>query len=304
MVEKVEYFGLPNCQKLSNGTVEAVVTTDVGPRIIRYGFPGEDNILGEHPDASVETDLGVWKPYGGHRLWTAPEAIPRSYVPDTEPVACEVLGELAVCLTQPVEAETGIEKQMTVTLDAEGTGVTVVHRITNTGLWGIEVAPWALSIMNGGGFVIIPQEPYRSHDEYLLPARPMVLWHYTDLSDPRFTIGKRYLRLRTDAATEEPQKVGLADKQGWAAYFRQGTLFIKQFPYEDGVTYPDGGCNCETYTSAAFVELETVGPMHDLQPGEAAEHVEQWNLFRGVDAGEDEDALDAALQPLLAKIRG
>ena len=68
-IEKMEYKGWPNCYRLSNNLIDLVVTTDVGPRIIRYSFPGEDNILAEMPDAVVKTDFGEWKPLGGHRLW-------------------------------------------------------------------------------------------------------------------------------------------------------------------------------------------------------------------------------------------
>ena len=299
--EKVEYFGLPNCCKLSNGTVELIVTTDVGPRIIRYGFPGEDNLLGECPEASVTTELGDWKPYGGHRLWHAPEAIPRSYVPDDAPVECTCEGS-TIRLVQPVEQPTGIAKEMAVSLDPEGSRVSVVHKLTNTNLWAVPLAPWALTIMNGGGTAIIPQEPYISHDDELLPARSMVLWHYTDLSDPRFQIGAKFIRLSTDAALEEPQKIGVANKQGWAAYARNGTLFVKQFGYGDGLLFPDEGCNCETYTAGSFMELETVGPMHDLEPGESALHEETWHLFQGIDIGETEEALAAALEPVLSAI--
>ena len=46
-MEKVSCLNLPNCLKLSNGQVEVVVTTDIGPRIIRYAFVGGENILGE-----------------------------------------------------------------------------------------------------------------------------------------------------------------------------------------------------------------------------------------------------------------
>jgi len=300
-MEKVAYFNQPNCCKLSNRAVEVIVTTDIGPRIIRYGFPGEDNILGECPDAAVATELGEWKPWGGHRLWTAPEAIPRSYVPDNSPIEFKSEGENTIHLIQPVELQTGILKEMTVALDDQGSRVTVRHNITNRNLWPIEAAPWALTIMNGGGAVVLPQEPYRSHDDYLLPARPMVLWHYTDLSDPRFTIGKRYVQLRTDEALEEPQKIGVANKQGWAAYLRNGTLFVKRFGFEEGATYPDCGCNCESYTAGSFIELETLAPMHTLEPGGSAEYVERWYLFEGVEIGATEETLDAALRPLIAR---
>ena len=46
-MEKISYLGLPNCYRLSNDKIEAIVTSDVGPRIVRYNFHGAENILGE-----------------------------------------------------------------------------------------------------------------------------------------------------------------------------------------------------------------------------------------------------------------
>jgi hypothetical protein len=297
-VEKVTCLGQPNCYRLSNTVVEVVVTTDVGPRIIRYAFVGEDNLLGELPDDRVTTELGVWKPWGGHRLWTAPEAMPRSYSPDNDPVTYTIEGN-TIRLLQNVEPQTGIQKELAVTLEDEGTGVTVFHRLTNRGLWAIEVAPWALTIMNSGGEVILPQEPYRSHDEYLLPARPLAIWHYTDLSDPRWTFGKKYIRLRTNAQLKEPQKIGIGNTQGWAAYLRNRMLFVKRFGWVEGAIYPDFGSNTETYTAGNFIELETLAPLTRLTAGASAEHTERWFLFKNVDVGASEQTLEAALQPLV-----
>lgn len=300
-IEKVAYFNQPNCYKLSNGTVEVIVTTDIGPRVIRYGFPGEDNILAELPDTKVTTDLGDWKPWGGHRLWTAPEAMPRSYVPDNSPIESKIEGTNTIRLLEPVEKATGIQKEMIVKLDDEGSGVTITHHIVNKNLWGIDVAPWALTIMNGGGATILPQEPYRSHDSYLLPARALVLWHYSDLGDPRVTVGKKYVQLKTVEALADPNKIGVMNKQGWAGYHRGTTLFIKRFPFADGGNYPDYGCNNEAYTAGTFMELETLGTVQHLEPGQSEEHVENWYLFKNVDIGKTEASLDAAITPLITQ---
>lgn len=297
-IEHLAYFAQPNCLRLFNGTVEVIVTTDIGPRIIRYGFPGEDNILAELPDAAVETELGIWRPWGGHRLWAAPEAKPRTYAPDNDPVKVSIEGDLRVCLTQGVDAS-GIVKEMSVELDAEGSGVTVEHRITNMNLWGVDLAPWGLTIMRGGGVTILPQEPYRPHSDYLLPARALALWHYTDLGDPRWTIGKRFILLRTDSARHEPQKIGMMNKQEWGAYHRERTLFIKRFPYLEGAIYPDYGCNTETFTAGDFMELESLAPLHHLEQGQTAEHRERWGLYRDIELGTNEDAIAAPIGPLL-----
>jgi hypothetical protein len=299
---RVPCLGTTGCVRLANDTVEVVITTAIGPRIIRYAFLGGDNLLGEVPDLVTKTAFGEWKPWGGHRLWTAPEEMPRSYSPDNSPIEAVVDGG-TVRLTQPVEPQTGILKEMTVTLASTGTAVTIGHRLTNKGQWTIELAPWALTILNPGGTVILPQEPYRSHDEALQPVRQVTLWAYTDLSDPRWQIGPKFLRLKPDPGRTGSQKIGIANHQNWAGYLRHGTLFVKRYDWQEGKLYPDGGVNTETYTAASFVELETLGTLGDLPPGASATHEERWYLFKDVkDASADGD-LEQSLSPHLANTR-
>ncbi len=300
-LDKVNFLNLPDCYRLSNGTAEVVVTTNVGPRVIRYALSGGPNNFAELPADTVTTEWGDWKPLGGHRLWHAPEAKPRSYSPDNDPVAFVPVGTTGIKLTQKVEPRTGIRKEMQVELAATGTQVTVTHRLTNTGVWDVELAPWALTIVAGGGVTILSQEPFKSHDDYVLPARPMVLWHYTDLTDARWTVGKKYLCLKTDDKANYAQKIGIANKQGWAAYANAGRLFVKRFGYQEGAPYPDSGCNCETFTKGSFMEVESTGPLTKLAPGATVEYVERWYLFDRVDIGAGEAALDAAISPLIAQ---
>lgn len=290
------------CVRLSNGTVDVWLATDVGPRVVRYGFVGGENLLAWGLPDAVETELGTWKPMGGHRLWLAPEHMPRSYSPDNEPVDVQVQGG-TVTLTQSIEPRTSIQKVLTVTLAASGTAVTVGHRLVNKGLWDVEVSPWALTIMRTGGTVILPQEPYASHDDALLPVRAMTLWAYTDLSDPRWQIGPRFLRLRTDAGRAGSQKVGIANKRGWAAYHRGSELFVKRYDWSDAARYPDFGVNTEAYTAGPFIELETLGALVSLAPGASASHEERWYLFRNVEQAPADDALEQVLTPLLATTR-
>ena len=297
--DKVACLGQPGCDRLSNGVVEIVLPIAFGPRIMRYGFVGQENVLGE-ADVKSATELGEWNARGGHRLWHAPEGHPRSYSPDNAPVERELSGN-TIRLRQAVEPRVGIQKEMAVSLDPAGTHVTVRHVLTNRNLWPVELAPWAMSIMSGGGTVILPQEPYGDHSHNLLPVRPLVLWAYTDLSDPRFAIGPKYIRLRVMADRNEPQKIGIANKPGWAAYHRGRTLFVKRFPYDEAARYPDYGSNCEIFVSGPFVEVETLGALQRLEPGASAEHVEHWYLFPDVEIGGTEATLDAALEPLLPK---
>jgi len=306
IMETVEYGQYGQCCRITNSDAEIYVTRDFGPRIICYKSVGGPNALGElGPDAmSFKTELGTWRPYGGHRLWHAPEASPRSYCPDNDPVLADELDELTVRFTQMEEQVTGIQKELVISMDDAGTGVTVVHTLTNNGIWPVELAPWALTIMAGGGTVIIPQEPWADHTESLDPARPLVLWHYTDLGDPRISFGRGYIRLKCDPAINKAFKLGVGNRQSWAGYANNNQLFIKMTVYDEEAKYPDFGCNFETFTKGNFVELESVAPLEILQPGDSATYIEDWALFKDFSLPKSDKALEEAIEPLVESLFG
>src|SRR3981081_3813324 len=93
-IEKTNYKGWPNSYRISNGEVEAVVTSDIGPRIMRYGFVGGQNFFKEFPDQLGTSGEPAWVPRGGHRLWIAPEDAVKSYAPDNGPVQIDVAGDV------------------------------------------------------------------------------------------------------------------------------------------------------------------------------------------------------------------
>ena len=101
------------------------------------------------------------------------------------------------------------------------------------------------------------------------------------------------------ASALKEQMTGIYNPSGWAAYFRNGHLFVKRAPVSEGAPYPDFGCNCETYTEPAFLEVETLAPLVNLQPGQTATHVEGWWLFSDVPAGADDQWIDDQVLPLI-----
>ena len=281
MIKSTEYQNLQNCLEISSGDAKLIISTDVGPRILFYGFDGSENILGWHPEAEANTALGKWKPYGGHRLWRAPENMPLSYAPDNAPVEFTKEGEFSARLVPPLESATHLQKEMRVTLAASGTGVTIDHKITNHGDEETEIAAWALTIMRPGGEVIIPNEPFRPYGpETLLPVRSMALWSYTDFTDPRWKFEKEQVRLRVDEKINTQQKIGVLNRQGWAGYEWKALSFVKRFDFVEDEVYPDMNSNMEVYTDGGFVEIETLSPLKKLKKAEAIQHTEVWELSK------------------------
>ena len=219
-MQKVSYGGWPRCIRLANQNIELIATTDVGPRIIRLGFIGSPNLFKEFPEVG-KTGGESWQNYGGHRLWHAPEAMPRTYAPDNSAIEHQWDGA-TLKLIQPTEAATGIQKEIEVTLDPQHNNVSVRHRLANKNAWTVELAPWALSVMQGPGRAIVPQEPPAND---LLPVRPLALWGYTNMTDPRWKWGAKFIQLASDPAAKTAQKFGVGSKLGWAAYHRTDRFF-------------------------------------------------------------------------------
>jgi hypothetical protein len=269
-----DHFNGMACRWLGNDQVRLAVTTARGPRIVFFGWRDGPNLFAELPDAAAETPDGPYHFLGGHRLWYAPEVLNRTYGPDTEPLVVRD-GDDGTTFTAPADPS-GIVKQMTVAVAADRPEITVVHTLSNTGRWGVQLAPWAISMCRPGGVALLPQPQGPADPDGFLPNRHYSFWPYTDITSDRIVLGNRFTLVR--AIPGPNNKVGYRNQHGWFAYLLDGTLLSKHFdPHLPG-EYPDGGCNAEFFFSQDVIELETLGPFVMLEPGAAVTHQEIWRL--------------------------
>lgn len=298
-IERTQYAGWPNCYRLSNGEVELVVTTDVGPRVIRYSFVGGQNLFKEFSEQAGKSGESTWQARGGHRLWISPEDPVLSYALDNSAIKAEIKPG-GIELTGNVEPETELQKQLIIRLSPTGSDVEVVHRIANHGTKPRDFAPWSLTMMAQRGVAIIAFPPRGTHPKDLAPTNPLVMWAYTDFSDKRWQFTKKYLLLRQDPKNPVPQKTGLFNADTVAAYLLGNDLFIKRSAAKDAHRQPDFGCSLETFTNDQFLELETLGELNNVPPGASSTHTEHWSLHRGIHISSWTDAeIDRVLLPFL-----
>ncbi len=282
-----------DCVPLENGIISLLVTKSAGPRIISLHFNDGDNLFAELPDFVTERPDGkLFHFYGGHRLWHAPESMPRTYFPDDGPVDVAKDG-LRLSVTTQVEDETGIEKSIQISLAGSKAQVILHHMLTNRGPWQIECAPWAITQFRPGGVAILPQS--REQTDFL-PNRSLALWPYTDLTSSQVYYGNEYILVR--ANMDGSFKVGFPNPRGWLAYWMNGTLFVKRASYEADAKYYDLGSSSECYCNNSFLELETLAPIGKLAPGASASHTETWELYADVDFPENEDVVQAIVEKL------
>lgn len=281
------YLNYGNVLAISNGVIEVFVTVDVGPRIIRFGFVGEQNIMCDNRDAAApkcdevfENFFGTnkkWEILGGHRIWTSPESYPNSYYPDLEPVKYELTKHGAIFTPNP-EVENGVQKQLEIKMDPDDANMQVIMNVTNIANESQEFSIWGLTVSAPNGTLVIPMN---DNDTGLLANRNISVWPYTDLSDSRVRFGKRYVTLRQDTNTKQPFKLGFDLNQAELFYCLGDDIFRKTYEtYHDTENYPDNNCSFETYTCDTFIEVESLSPLKNVKPNECVSLTEHWSLLK------------------------
>lgn len=306
-VKEISYSVYGRCVCATYEDIELIATLEVGPRIVSLKNrssvnPFYNDVTGMHLGRAFADktkkqygeESGVWHNYGGHRLWTSPESAPRTPYPDNAPIEY-VVGDDSIKFIQPIQKWTNIGLEIEIRFEGKNT-LNVYHRLTNHGAWDAEFAPWALSVLDAGGVEIIPLP---DNDTGFLANTWVSLWSYCKMNDKRIYWGDKYITITQDKECTNPLKIGLRSLQGWSAYHLNDTLFVKYFTpyYEDGV-FPDGGMNFETYTEATFIEMETLGQLKKVKPGETVEHKETWEIFDNVSV---DDFSETSIDKLVEK---
>ena len=305
-VENYKDYG--KCAEITNGVISALVTVEIGPRIIFFGYSGGQNFmcdnrkaLGGKPMDKPYTDFfGAgrrWENLGGHRIWLSPESYPETYTPDDKPCKVSVTENGAI-FTYAEDSEIGVAKEMEIKMDADDTNMQVIMRVTNI-KEEKEFAIWALSVCSQNGTLILPMNTV---DTDLLPNRQITFWPYTDPTAENFYWGKKYVTVKQIPDGEEYSgKIGVDLNCGTAYYVLGDEILYKKYDtnHPDGI-YPDGGCSFETYVCNKMIEFETLSELKKLKKGETAEHIEQWSLCKKPCEVDFRD--DNSIDNLLSKI--
>jgi hypothetical protein len=268
-LEEVAFHGHEGV-RLEGEPGSAVVVTSTGPRVFAMRASGGD-LFAVLPGAGLDAPDGERFAFvGGHRLWAAPEVPEVTYRPDDRPCAVvEVDG--GVRAEAPPDAA-GLIKAVEVR--ASGGDWIVEHEIRNGSGTALTFAPWAITQLRPGGSARLP---LGAGGTGLQADRALVLWPYTRLDDPRLSVQADAVRIHAVPGAG-PLKVGAAPGDGSVSYDRDGRRFVKRVEVDPDGTYADRGATVQVYVNDAFCELETLGPLREVEPGGSARHRERWTL--------------------------
>jgi len=267
--------------EIDGGAIHLMVTTSVGPRVLGLLTDDDANAFAELPDLTLPCpDSEPIHLRGGHRLWAAPEDPRFTYRPDDDPVTVEDLPD-GILLSTPPDPVAGTSRETHIRV----TGPERLHfdyRVVNTSERPQRLAAWAITMMAPLGRAWLPvlTEPFDPGG--FQGQRNIVLWPYSRNDDPRLVLHDHAIEIRSAVLAEQrldhPFKVGTSLRRGWTAHWRAGVLFVKRAIHDETREYADMGASGQVYSHGDFTELETLGPLTDLAPGEAAVHSEEWEV--------------------------
>lgn len=276
---RVSFFGYDDCIELRNETTRVVLGHQAGGRVLAYELNGVNAIYlkpgqeGWVWDGKNRTDLS------GGRCDIGPEKlIPKRDALWLGPWEAEVVGPGKARMTSVEDAATGVRLVRDFELDATSSRLTFTQTMHNVSDGVTRWCHWSRTFSTGHGIAVVPiDERTKFPDGYVMYGPGSVMDYKPD--DPNIVWDGDCLVVRD---TPLRPKLGMDSMVGWFAYLTtDDLLFVKQYP-----TYPDRVYNEMAaltisiwYKDQTVCELEPIGPMEELQPGESASFTETWTLL-------------------------
>ena len=276
------YRGWPDAVFLRNGEAEAVIVPAVG-RVMQFRFAGEDSgPFWENPDVDglrAGKDAGGWSNYGGDKVWPAPQAVwpliaGRGWPPpegfDGRPAQAEISGG-AVTLVFPPDPAYGLRMRRRITLAPGSPVMRITTTFEKTAGDPVKVGIWTITQLRDPAAIRAP-----APDPAMAGAFPVLLGGY---AAPPMQVKPPWLVVTRDPAANH--KIGL--QAGALLWVGPTSILRLDTALASGAVFPDHGSSAEIYTNAdplPYVELELLGPLTTLQPGDRIEQTVTYTLSR------------------------
>jgi len=284
---RTNYHGWPDAYVMSNGKAAAVIVPAIG-RVMQFGFVGEAGVFWENRalDGRIaDGHLVVWAAkdwvnFGGDKTWPSPEADWTVFTgrkgwrppPAFDGWSADVrTGGGTLTLVTAVDPFYGTFAERRIRLHSSKPEMTITTTYTREKGEPAWIGIWVITQLKEpvGLFAPVPRKSVFPEGFTLLGQNlPPSL---------KVTNGLVALARNQKAA----HKIGLdGDSMLWVG--EKHTLRIDS-PRERKGDYPDKGSSTEIYTSPdplSYIELETLGPLHLMKPGDKINQVNTYTLSR------------------------
>ncbi len=283
-VSRVQVLNYSNCIELKNATTRVVLGHQTGGRVLIYEQQGKNVLFLSEKEANWDSTYKTpAKEITAGRLDVGPELVSqRGPTLWSGLWKAEITGPRAARLTSAVDPKSGFRITRDFKLDGLSSKLTIAQTVENAGQETTRHGFWSRAFAHHGGIAIVPITPSSSRypkfytmgeDQTRVNQKP---------EDPMVRREGDFLIV--DGPPAFP-KLGFDSMAGWLAYqTRQDQLLVMRYPvYPDRVYAEVTGMTLSVWhpqkDRIPACELEPIGPMEILEPGQRASFTVQWWLF-------------------------
>ncbi len=270
---------------LKNDRAEAFAIAEPYPRILAFRLKGGENPL--HVSREYE--------YIGIRSWFfEPTQIRESGMPALRPATAETTGERSLRLTAAPDDSSGLQLTMEIEIDAERPILKIRHGFKNLRNQQRRIACWALNVIRPDAGVGVT--PWRREGR-----RSLLFWPDTDPNEIGIHSGPRALALDYRIEPQNRwQKIGTNTNAGWIAFVWGESAIKSTVAHVSNAEYPEDGGTVTMFNSTTevfdgkprFGEIENIGPLSELMPGNSLWMEQELELFSGIETDDPESWIE------------
>ena len=295
LVRTIGFQGSSGCVLLDDGFQEVVVCTAGIPRILSYRRKEGTNQV----DPGDPETNGTGHSRTGHTARILPE--PHSTGFGLFQQASQwVATNLGARFFVHAEARTRFSYELAIRFQPAGQGLRLEHVLTSLGR---EHSPSSLRLdcpYGPGGALVVPRMDSSVGAASDAPTTALDLWPGTDLRQPCWSIGPRYLRLR-HLRTPDPQRLALRVSQGWIAHVRGSSMFLRRFDGSKTGLYSESSSNVELVASPRGLESRILCAPRLLVQNQSLIVSEEWRIVPAPVEPLTEDLIDTLCLPVVGE---
>ncbi len=287
-VESTDFMGWTNSWKLSNQSCEMIIVPAIN-HVMSFSLKGGSNLLWIADDVNgrVVQEPGVkWHNFGGDKVWPTAMPLwkplmgrrwPPSYAFDGGRATAEPIPN-GVRMISPEDPDFKAVCVREFVMDSRKPLVTIHQYFEKRSGVAMDMSFWTVTQVRRPTVCLLPL----GREENGLRYRKL-----DNLEPGSFAVHNDVVSLKNDEKV--CQKMGvtpdLSLSSGWvAACFQEdGALFLQSHQLQAGVAYPDNGCDAEVFASnrefGLYCEIELLGPLLALAPGQRYTHDVVWQLI-------------------------
>lgn len=276
-----EQYGYSNCIELTNGEARVVLEPNMGGRVISYELHGRNVLYRDSLQDGITWEPGkvITHPAGG-RFDIGPEKTsPKRPVLFFGRWEGRITGDREAEMISQKDTSTGVMLTRKFRLDDKGSRLTCTQTIRNISDETKRYCFWSRTFARGGGISLTPLNSTSRFPKGYIIYGPGDVMDFMPAEEPNIRVRDGILEI---IGPPERPKFVMDVAEGWLAYItRDGQLFIKTFPvYPDRVYGEMSAANVSVwYNKEQMCEIEPIGPMETIRPGEEVSFTETWHLF-------------------------